>query len=362
MDENAHRGPAPSQADHLGSVLMAAGQALSQKDRTIAERERAIVERDKKIAELECMLVMQQQTVNEQRRTIAQRNATIAEHQHASTEHQRTITERDQTIARISKHSRWLEYHSGQVAAMATAAVAAHSIITLGNGAPPGNVGPDEDAPSRDDTAPRAPTPDEDTPPRVASPDEDAPPRVAAPRNDAPPRGVPTGNDDTHTVVGPNTTARSGAGSSSAARTTVTHNVAVPADEIAESAQVTKRQRVNQQVRNGSEQIITIEDLFEVVGPIAFTDIGVLADIYEALKGCPLIPARVAPEEFTRRLAGLEGFARWTPRFKEAESSELSGLNLLRRSDCKLESLRPNVLRQLGLEGQPGAVVLGPRL
>ncbi|KAJ2055017.1 hypothetical protein GGI17_006754, partial [Coemansia sp. S146] len=134
------------------------------------------------------------------------------------------------------------------------------------------------------------------------------------------------------------------------------------ADEIAESLHVAKRRRLDQQVCDDSEQVITSEDLLEIAGPIVFTDIDVLASIYEALKDRPLIPTRVAPEEFTRRLARLEGFARWTPRFTEAESSELTGLNLLRRSDREIESLRPNVLRQLGLEGQPGAVVLGPRL
>ncbi|KAJ2057413.1 hypothetical protein GGI17_005666 [Coemansia sp. S146] len=372
MDNNAHQGLALSQANQMGSVLMAAGQALSKKDRTIAERERAITERDKKIAELKRMLVAQQGTVDEQRlaivegeRTIAQRDAIIAEHRHSSAEHQRTIaernvviaelkrtiTERDNTIARISEHSRWLEYHSRQVTTMATAAVTAHNTITLGNGAPPCNVGPDEDAPSRDDAAPRASAPRDDTLPRdddAAMGDNDnTPDNTASGADNAPGNDAVPGDDVARTDTAPSVTPP---------------RTSAPANEIAESAQVSKRRRVNQQVRDGSEQIITSEGLFEVVGPTAFTDIDVLADIYEVVTDRPLIPDNVEPQEFTRRLAGLKGFAPWAPRFTEAGSTELASLNLLRRSDSELKALRPIVLRQLGLEGQPGAVVLGPRL
>ncbi|KAJ2876697.1 hypothetical protein H4R27_006310 [Coemansia aciculifera] len=52
----------------------------------------------------------------------------------------------------------------------------------------------------------------------------------------------------------------------------------------------------------------------------------------------------------------------WVPRLLPKDSAGLAGLNLLRRRDLEPETLRQNVLQQLGLDEDLGAVVLGPRL
>ncbi|KAJ2866746.1 hypothetical protein GGH94_001316 [Coemansia aciculifera] len=136
------------------------------------------------------------------------------------------------------------------------------------------------------------------------------------------------------------------------------------ADEMAESLQVAKRRRINRQVRDGSEQVISREALLESIEPFVIADIDILARIYEVATDRPLIPDNVEPLEFTQRLAELDWIRRWIPRSTGtgSEASELISLNLLCRSDMDSKVLRQNILRRLGLAGQHRAVVLGPVL
>ncbi|KAJ2868821.1 hypothetical protein GGH93_006354 [Coemansia aciculifera] len=372
MDDNAHQGLAPSQPDQLGSVLMAAGQALSKKDRTISEQEQTIAERDKKIAELERMLVAQQGTIDEQRHTIvegehtiAQRDATIAEHRHASTEHQRTIAERDELIAElkraIDQHKLTTIEHLGAINEQQqmlddqrrTIAEQEHrraqvseQVKLLATMAAPDNVAPNVDAPGN-----------------IA-------PGGAAQGNAGPSTTAHT--DTARTGAGSNSAALNGARSSTMARTTATctdatHTVAsltdtAPADEIAESAQLAKRRRVTQQVCDGTGWIISSKYLVAIARPFTIIDVDMLAHIYELATDRPLIPAGIEPQSFVHKLARLDSFTHWPPLCIRADLSELTGFNLLRRSDVDLETVGSNILRRVGLAEGQEVVVLGPVL
>ncbi|KAJ2110587.1 hypothetical protein IW146_005840 [Coemansia sp. RSA 922] len=84
---------------------------------------------------------------------------------------------------------------------------------------------------------------------------------------------------------------------------------------MTESPPTAERQRPNKQVRDGAAHVITGEGLLEVVGRIAFFDVGTVADIYELAVNRPLFSAGVEPQSFALELAGLEGFSRWRPQF-----------------------------------------------
>ncbi|KAJ2058805.1 hypothetical protein GGI17_004800 [Coemansia sp. S146] len=359
MDNNNNNVPEVTAASRIERLEF----SLELANEMLVERRKVIVRRDTTIADQQSASNEQLRTIAEQKRAITERDKTIAEQRHTIAEHERAdieqrrtiadlrhaITERDQMIARISEHSRWLEYHSRQVTTMATAAVTAHNTITLSNGAPPGNVGPDEDVPSQDDAAPRAAAPRDDN---TALGDDLDNAASGADDDDL----VDTASDADDTTAGDDTGAAATDDATSGA------DDDAPAEEIAVSLHVAKRRRLDQQVRDGSERAITSEDLLGYTHPLSIIDVGVLARVYELYTSRQLIPAGVEARTFSQRLAGLDHFTRWKPRFTEAEASELIGLNLLRRNDRELESLRPNVLRQLGLAGRQRAVVLGPRL
>ncbi|KAJ2465806.1 hypothetical protein GGI03_002456 [Coemansia sp. RSA 2337] len=122
---------------------------------------------------------------------------------------------------------------------------------------------------------------------------------------------------------------------------------------MTESPPTAERQRPNKQVRDGAAHVITGEGLLEVVGRIAFFDVGTVADIYELAVNRPLFPADVEPQSFALELAGRKGFSRWRPRFAVTGSASLNGLSLL---------LRPQLLQQFGPAQYSGAVMLDSRL
>ncbi|KAJ2873044.1 hypothetical protein GGH93_003523 [Coemansia aciculifera] len=305
--------PALSQAEQLEAMLEVAHRLSVEKRRIIAERDRVVAQHEHTIADRD-------RVITELRHAIAELQHAIAENERVSIEQRRTIAEQEHTMARFSE----------QVQILATMAVPAARRPV--------------DAPPRDDVPPgngaltgnNAATTDDDT----------------------------DDNDTVNTATDDTAADDTASGAEDILDDADSDTGDASADEMAESLQVAKRRRINRQVRDGSEQVISREALLESIEPFVIADIDILARIYEVATDRPLIPDNVEPLEFTQRLAELDWIRRWIPRSTGtgSEASELISLNLLCRSDMDSKVLRQNILRRLGLAGQHRAVVLGPVL
>ncbi|KAJ2464390.1 hypothetical protein GGI03_003253 [Coemansia sp. RSA 2337] len=101
----------------------------------------------------------------------------------------------------------------------------------------------------------------------------------------------------------------------------------------------------------------TVERLLVAIEPSVIFDLAFASAMYHRAHGCPLVPPGVKPRAFVTELVKLDGLEHWAK-----NSAALAGLNVLRRRDLDAETLRLDVLQQLGLAEDLRAVVLGPRL
>ncbi|KAJ2256331.1 hypothetical protein GGI13_001229 [Coemansia sp. RSA 455] len=367
--------PVVPAASRTESVILAAAQELGGKNRTIAELERANV--------------MQQDTIDRLEHILTERDEKIAQLERTISKQQRALDEQEHSIARNSGHARRIEDHLQQAITIAGFIAVAPNGAAMHNGAAPRNTHTDNDTRGSDNAR--------DNSSALDGADRDGDGYVhATVHTDTTPHGVAMGGASRH---GESSRGSSPGGASSHStspsgalpRDTYTNDFATrdddvgnsdvghnntsdnapddadpdddaPANQVADSPPVAKRPRVDRQVRDGSEQVLANKDLLEVVGPIIFIDVDVLAGLYELLKNRQLIPAGVEARAFARKLEGLESFTRWKPRFSAVESATLTDLNVICRSNRELDSLRPKVLQQLGLAKNSEAAVVGPRL
>ncbi|KAJ2107860.1 hypothetical protein GGI01_000203 [Coemansia sp. RSA 376] len=270
------------------------------------------------IADQQRIIDQQGQTLTERDEKIAQLKRTISKQQHA-------LDEQERMIARSSGHAHRIEHHLRQAVTIAGLIVEAPNGAATDNGAAPRNTNTDDD--TRDGA-----DPDDNDALDDADPNDD----YVLDSDDAQENGNIQDNDDTQDSADPD-------------------DDDAPANQVTDSPPVAKRPRVDRQVRDDSEQVLANKDLLEVVGPIIFIDVDVLAGLYELVKNRQLIPAGVEARAFARRLEGLESFTRWKPRFSAVESATHTDLNVICRSNRELDSLRPKVLRQLGLAKKLGS-------
>ncbi|KAJ2031414.1 hypothetical protein GGH13_004978 [Coemansia sp. S155-1] len=318
MNSNRNNMPVVPAASRTESVILAAAQELDGKNRTIAELERANL--------------MQQDTIDRLEHTLTERDEKITQLEHTISKQQHALDEQERTIARSSGHAHRIEHHLRQAVTIAGLIVEAPNGAATDNGAAPRNTNTDDD--TRDGA-----DPDDNDALDDADPNDD----YVLDSDDAQENGNIQDNDDTQDSADPD-------------------DDDAPANQVTDSPPVAKRPRVDRQVRDGSEQVLANKDLLEVVGPIIFIDVDVLAGLYELVKNRQLIPAGVEARAFARRLEGLESFTRWKPRFSAVESATHTDLNVICRSNRELDSLRPKVLRQLGLAKNSEAAVVGSRL
>ncbi|KAJ2251912.1 hypothetical protein GGI13_003581 [Coemansia sp. RSA 455] len=131
---------------------------------------------------------------------------------------------------------------------------------------------------------------------------------------------------------------------------------------MTESPPTAKRQQLNQQVRDGYDQVITSVDMLGVASPFPIIDVRVLANLFEVAMHHQIVPADSRPQCIALELAGLEPFVFSRTQHTRAHSSVFASLHLLCWSNVCLETVGPGILRRLGLTGQRKAVVLGPVL
>ncbi|KAJ2064992.1 hypothetical protein GGI17_000593 [Coemansia sp. S146] len=349
-NNNAHQGPARSQAEQLEAMLEVAHRLsvekrhiVAERDRVVAQHEHAIADRDRVITEQRHAIAEHERVNIEQRHKIAELECILAEHQRAIAEHhekiakqERVTSERVHMIATIAEQADFVRSQAHKLTTMATAAVAAPHTI-----AAPGNAGPGS-----------------------------APNTIA-------PGGAPTGDDSLDDIASGSSDALDDASSgtddddlddaASGAAEDILDDAASRADDAlddqtAESYHAAKRRRLNQQVRDVLGEEVTRQCLLEVARPFTIIDVGVLARIYELVIRRPLIPAGVDLGKLAQKLARLEGLRRWPPRRAKADPPELATMYLLRFSDMDHDTPRQTQLHQLGLSEGQGAVVLGPRL
>ncbi|KAJ2838787.1 hypothetical protein FBU31_000845 [Coemansia sp. 'formosensis'] len=107
---------------------------------------------------------------------------------------------------------------------------------------------------------------------------------------------------------------------------------------------------------------VTPKRLLAVIKPFVFIDLDLLMAIYHSMYGCQLISGHFNPRQLVKTLAKLDGFGYLTPRTSSEHSTNLAVYIFLQRCDLENETLRDNILLQLGLADDPNAVVLGPVL
>ncbi|KAJ2745645.1 hypothetical protein GGI19_006483, partial [Coemansia pectinata] len=144
-----------------------------------------------------------------------------------------------------------------------------------------------------------------------------------------------------------------------------------PPNQAPESLQASKRYRTGNDGATASSSRTTYEHsddkatskrLLAAIKPCIFVEVDFVSGIYRRIHSCSLMPPGVKPKKFIKRLAKMDGLEHWVPRLSPTKSKGLAGLNFLRRRDLEPETLRLDVLRQLGLAEDLSAVVLGPRL
>ncbi|KAJ2012554.1 hypothetical protein GGI13_002453 [Coemansia sp. RSA 455] len=310
-DNNARVATALDQVEELELALQAAHHLLDKKREVIAD---------------------QQRIINQQGKTLTERDEKIAQLERTISKQQRTLDEQERTIARSSGHAHRLEHHLRQAVTIAGLIVEAPNGAAADNGAAPRNTNTDDD--TRDGAGP-----DDNDALDDADPNDD----YVLDSDDALENGNIQDNNVTQDSADPD-------------------DDAAPANQVTDSPPVAKRPRVDRQVRDGSEQVITSVDLLKVASPFTIIDVRVLADLFEVVMCRQLVPTGMGAQHFTEELATLQGFSHWPPRHIRAGLSDLSGLYLLRRSEIGLERLKSNIRHRLGLTGRRKAVVLGPVL
>ncbi|KAJ2828535.1 hypothetical protein GGI24_002366 [Coemansia furcata] len=109
--------------------------------------------------------------------------------------------------------------------------------------------------------------------------------------------------------------------------------------------------------QSGAE--VTSKHLLAVIKPFVFIDLDLLLVIYHSTYGRQLISGHFNPRQLVKTLAKLDGFGYLTPRTSSEQSTNLAVSIFLQRCDLENETLRDNILLQLGLADDPNAVVLG---
>ncbi|KAJ1923272.1 hypothetical protein GGI09_003631 [Coemansia sp. S100] len=384
MNSNRNNMPVVPAASRTESVILAAAQELGGKNRTIAELERANI--------------MQQDTIDRLEHILTERDEKIAQLERTISKRQRALDEQGRSIARNSGHARRIEDHLQQAITIAGFIAVAPNGAAMHNGAAPRNTHTDNDTRGSDNAR--------DNSSALDGADRDGDGYAhATVHTDTTPHGIAMGGASRHgessrgsSPGGASSRSTSPSGSSSRGsspggalpRDTYTNDFATrdddvgnsdvghnntsdnapddadpddaPANQVADSPPVTKRPRVDRQVRDGSEQVITSVDLLEVASPFTIIDVRVLANLFEVVMRRQLVPTGMGAQHLAEELATLQGFSHWPPRHLRAGLSELSGLYLLRRSEIGLERLKSNIRHRLGLTGRRKAVVLGPVL
>ncbi|KAJ2832120.1 hypothetical protein FBU31_002139 [Coemansia sp. 'formosensis'] len=109
-----------------------------------------------------------------------------------------------------------------------------------------------------------------------------------------------------------------------------------------------------------SGEEVTVEHLFSVIDPFCIVSLDFLLSSYRQTRHSELKPSSVKPHDFTRTLARTEGLKQWSPESLGIDSTSLTSLNLLGRSDNQLKEWRLIVLQRLGLTERSSAVILSP--
>ncbi|KAJ2013141.1 hypothetical protein IW146_007268 [Coemansia sp. RSA 922] len=293
-NNNARVATALDQVEELELVLQAAHHLLDKKCEVIADQQRIINQ--------------QGQTLTEHDKKIAQLECTISKQQH--------------TIARSSGHAHWLEHHLRQAVTIAGFIVEAPNGAATDNGAAPRNTNTDDD--TRDGA-----DPDDNDALDDADPNDD----YVLDSDDAQENGNIQDNNVTQD-------------------STDLDDDNAPATQVTDSPPIAKRPQVDQQIHDGSEQVITSVDLLDVASPFTIIDVRVLANLFKVVMHRQLVPTGMETQCFALELAGLEGFSHWR-QFVVTGSTALNGLSLL---------LRLQLLQQFGPAQYSGAVVLGSHL
>ncbi|KAJ1924018.1 hypothetical protein LPJ71_000649 [Coemansia sp. S17] len=370
--------PVVPAASRTESVILAAAQELGGKNRTIAELERAnvmqqdtidrlehiLTERDEKIAQLQRTIDKQQRMLDGQRCKIT-KIAKRASRQEHKLQLVNTLSAPDGAESSDDNPLESNDVLTDSIAwgdddypnATVHTDTALHSVATGGasqhgessRGSSPGGASLGGSSPggaSSRGTSSRGST--------SCSPSS----RSTSPYG-ASSHIASMGADSPNTVVG----------SSNAARTDPGPSTRAPADGSAKLSPAFKRPRCDQVASEpsailggDSSEVVTGRQLLALARPFIIIDVGVLADMYNLATSRQLIPEGIKPWRVVRQLAKLEGLARWPTRTTKNDLPELAGLTLLRCDDIDSETPRQTPLQQLGLVGQPRAVVLGPRL
>ncbi|KAJ2351103.1 hypothetical protein GGH92_002009 [Coemansia sp. RSA 2673] len=254
------------------------------------------------MADNNALIADQQRIIDQQGQTLTERDEKIAQLKRTISKQQHALDEQERMIARSSGHAHRIEHHLRQAVTIAGLIVEAPNGAATDNGAAPRNTNTDDD--TRDGA-----DPDDNDALDDADPNDD----YVLDSDDAQENGNIQDNDDTQDSADPD-------------------DDDAPANQVTDSPPVAKRPRVDRQVRDDSEQVLANKDLLEVVGPIIFIDVDVLAGLYELVKNRQLIPAGVEARAFARRLEGLESFTRWKPRFSAVESATHTDLNVICRT------------------------------
>ncbi|KAJ2055414.1 hypothetical protein GGI17_006655 [Coemansia sp. S146] len=132
-----------------------------------------------------------------------------------------------------------------------------------------------------------------------------------------------------------------------------------------QQAITTQQQTITEQhlkINSQADNLEFYNQLLALIKPCIFVNLAFISGIYHQAHGRLLMTPGVKPKHFVKELDRMDELEHWVPQLATADSAGLAGLNLLRCRDLEPETLRLDVLRQLGLAEDLRAVVLGPRL